>query len=346
MADEQFKVNKYFKTLDKSRVQCMLCPHNCILHPDRVGLCKTRKNIDGKLYSLVYGKPCSVNIDPIEKKPLYHFYPGQRILSLGTFGCNLFCKGCQNYDISRADAQSLGPGPLLQNPQDILDMAQENDTKLIAYTYNEPTIFFEYMLDTAKLAHKKGLKNAIVSNGFINEEPLKELLPYIDAANIDLKAFDEKFYKEYANASLEPVLKTIKIIAAYNKKNKHKVWLELTNLLIPKLNDDFSEIKKMCDWIAKLDKNIPLHFSRFFPYYEADSPMTPVETLEKAKEIALKAGLRNVYIGNLGINDNTYCKKCKTLLIQRVHYTANIVGLTGPKHNKCKKCKTVLGGVF
>jgi pyruvate formate lyase activating enzyme len=344
-ANKYFHVNKYFKALDNDRLQCNLCPHNCVLHPDKIGLCNTRKNIRGKLYSLAYGRPCSINIDPVEKKPLYHFFPGKKILSLGTFGCNLFCKGCQNYDISRSDAQTSSG--TIQNPEDIIELAKKNGLKLIAYTYNEPTIFFEYMLDTAKLAKKNGIKNVIVSNGYINEEPLKELLKYIDAANIDLKGFTGKFYKEYAKASLEPVLNTIKIINQHNKKSKHKVWLELTNLIIPGLNDDMPEIKNMCDWIAKVNKNIPLHFSRFFPYYEAEQiEMTPEITLLKARDIAKKAGLKYVYIGNLGINDNTYCAECDSLLIERQNYNVNILGLIGPNRNKCKKCGTVLDGIF
>jgi len=282
-----------------------------------------------------------MHLDPVEKKPLYHFFPGQQIFSVGTFGCNLFCKGCQNFDISRAKVENFISKLNYIGPEDTLSKAKASGAKMIAYTYNEPTIFFEYMIDISKMAKKKGLKNVIVSNGYINPEPLKELIKFIDAANIDIKFFDDKKYKEYSNAKLEPVLETIKTLA------KSKVWLELTNLIIPGINDDLAEVKKMCEWIASIDSGIPLHFSRFFPYYKADDKdITPIQTLIEAKKIALNAGLKYVYIGNIGEVDNTYCSKCHNLLIERPHYEGIIVGLIGAKKNKCEKCGKILDGMF
>ena len=345
LKDESLKDKK-----DK-KIICKLCPNNCVIADGKSGLCGTRINIDGKFYSTTYGYPCSIHLDPIEKKPLYHYYPGQEILSFGTFGCNMFCKGCQNYDITRADVNktiSASNAPKYYSPEDIIDIAMENDIKLIAYTYNEPTIFFEYMIDIAKLARKNGIKNVIVSNGYINPAPLKELCKYIDAANIDIKGITEKFYRQYSRVSIEPVLKTVKML------HEVGIWIELTNLIIPGLNDDEKDMHKLCEWICdNVGKNVPVHFSRFYPYYHAmDIPPTPPLTLEKARTIALKTGIKYVYIGNLGFLDNTYCDKCKELLIDRsgeVNHVNSInilCGLTGKENNKCAKCGTVLPGVF
>lgn len=312
-------------------IECNLCPHNCRISEGKKGICGTRINQKGKFFSLVYGMPSATHIDPIEKKPLYHFYPGSMVFSLGTLGCNLSCKGCQNYDISKSPIIGLPK----KDPEEIVEMAVDARVPSIAYTYNEPTIFYEYMIDIAKIARRNKIHNVIVSNGFINPEPLKELLKYIDAANIDLKGFTEKFYKEYANASLEPVLKTLKNI------RKKDCWLEVTNLLIPGLNDNEKEISMMCEWIEKNLKDTPLHFSRFFPYYNAqDKEVTPHNKLIKAKEIAKK--IKYVYIGNLGIQDNTYCHNCNNLLIKRGF---NITK-EGIIDGKCSSCRIKIPGVF
>lgn len=323
----------YQKTEKNDAIKCVLCPHNCRIISGKKGVCGTRINENGKFYSLVYGRPSAINIDPIEKKPLYHFYPGADILSIGTLGCNLFCKGCQNYDISK--------GPIINlpkiTPEEIISKAKENDIKMIAYTYNEPTIFYEYMIDIAKLAKKEKIKNVIVSNGFINDAPLKKLIRYIDAANIDLKGFDEKFYKEYANAKLSPILKNLKTI-----KNSD-VWLEVTNLLIPGLNDDEKDIQEMCKWINKNVSNVPLHFSRFFPYYKAsDIKITSENTLIKARNIANNSGIKYAYIGNMGLLEDTYCHNCKNLLITR-HPVVKCLGITD---GKCTNCRKKIPGVF
>lgn len=328
----------HYKKLKNKLVQCNICPRNCIIKPKEYGFCRTRENKDGKLISRVYSAPCSVAIDPIEKKPLFHFLPGSSSYSIGTAGCNLRCKFCQNWSISQAMPKNV---PFIDlPPEKIVQEALANNCSSIAYTYTEPTVFYEYVLDTAKLARKKGLKNICVTNGFINQEPLKELYKYIDAANIDLKGFTDKFYREITGAWLQPVLDAIK--TAY----KMGVWIELTNLVVPTLNDDLKIIKKMCEWIKdELSPDVPLHFSRFFPDYKMkDLHPTPEETLIKAGETAKKAGLNYVYIGNIMLPEwgNTYCPKCRKLIIERRWFE---VVQNKIKNNKCK-CREKIAGVW
>ncbi|MBW2996510.1 AmmeMemoRadiSam system radical SAM enzyme [Candidatus Woesearchaeota archaeon] len=287
------KEARHYKKLDKKKVQCGICPRNCVIKNRERGFCRVRENKDGKLYSLVYSAPCSVNIDPIEKKPLYHFLPGTKTYSIGTAGCNLRCKFCQNWQISQAMPEDI---PFLKlSPEKIVEEAIANGCESIAYTYTEPAIFFEYVMDIAKLAKEKGLKNIAVSNGFINEKPLLEMCKVIDAFNIDLKSFSEEFYRKYTGAWLKPVLASLKTI------KKEGVWLEVTNLIIPGLNDGVDEIKRICLWIkGQLGDDVPVHFSRFFPnYLMQDIEPTPKETLFKAEEIAKKVGLKHVYLGNI-----------------------------------------------
>lgn len=323
---------KWYKQLKSGKVQCELCPHYCVISEGDYGKCNARKNVNGKLYSAVYGKPVSAAVDPIEKKPLYHFLPGSKTYSIGTVGCNLKCKFCQNWELSRAVPEDVDESEIA--PEKIVEDAIRKGCKSIAYTYNDPIVFAEYVLEIARLARKKGLKNVFVSNGFINPEPLKELCKYIDAAPIDLKGFSEKFYSENCSARLKPVLEALKVM------KKEGVWLEIINLIIPNLNDDFKLIKKMCEWIEKnLGKDTVLHFSRFFPYNEMGHlPITPIETLEKAREIALKAGLDYAYTGNVDVDD-TYCLKCNVLMIKREHMSARLVS------RKCK-CGYILPGRF
>lgn len=308
----------YYKKLKENKVQCVLCPHFCVIDDGKHGFCGARKNKDGTLYSLVYEKPSAVNVDPIEKKPLFHFYPGKKAFSFGTLGCNLACLHCQNFDISQRKADENDNDAIDMPPEEVVQKAIDYGCDIISYTYNEPTIFFEYMLDTAKIARKKGIKNTIVSNGFINPEPLKELVKYIDAANIDLKGFNEDFYKSICSAKLKPVLETLKFLA----KQKDFV-LEITNLVIPTKNDDLKEIEEMAKWIKEnLGSHIPLHFSRFYPMYKLNKiNPTSSEILIKARDIASKY-LDYVYIGNVYTEqgDNTYCPKCKNLLIEREGY--------------------------
>jgi len=351
-----YPVKEYYEQLDKEyphsihSIRCVLCPNKCVILDGKSGLCKARINIKGKLYSTVYGHPCSISIDPIEKKPLYYFYPGEKILSFGTFGCNIFCKGCQNFDITRVQDVIKETGKLeYYSAEEIIETAKSRNIKMIAYTYNEPTIFFEYMLDIAKLARKNGIKNVIVSNGYINPKPLKELCKYIDAANIDIKGITEKFYREYSKANIKPILESIKTL------RKSGVWLELTNLVIPGLNDDPKDIKKLCEWIKdNVGVNVPLHFSRFYPYYNASTTSpTPENTLEFAKEIATKTGLKYVYIGNLGFLDDTICDKCGNVLIKRsegmIGGKVEVIGIArkeGINKSSCSKCKSIIHGEF
>ncbi len=295
-------------------VQCELCPWKCVIADGERGVCGVRENQKGKLVALVYGKPVSISIDPIEKKPLFHFLPGTDVFSIGTVGCNLKCKHCQNWQISQ-EREIMGEKLM---PEEVVEQALENNCSSIAYTYNEPSIFFEYVYDTAKLANKKGLKNVMVTNGYINEKPLKELYRYIDGVNVDLKGFTEEFYTSVTGAHLQPVLDTIKRIS------KMKTWMEITNLIIPTKNDDLDKIREMCGWIFEnVGKNIPLHFSRFFPYYQmSEISPTSEDVLLKAREIAMKVGLNYVYIGNLLTEEgeNTYCPESGKIAIERKGY--------------------------
>lgn len=279
-----------YKKLKDSVVQCQACAHYCAIKVGETGKCGVRKNIDGELQLLVYGHPAAVHVDPIEKKPFYHFLPGTEILSFGTFGCNFRCEFCQNFDMSQTHAESA------QNyaPEEIVALAVKYKTPSIAYTYNEPTIFVEYAHDIMVLAHQKGLKNVFVSNGFFSEETLEYIGPYLDAINIDLKSFSDEFYKKICGARLQPVLDTIKRVKERN------IWQEITTLLIPGENDSDKELKQIAEFIASVDKNIPWHISRFHPDYKMlDKDITSYQSLVKAREIGLKAGLKYVYLGNV-----------------------------------------------
>lgn len=329
----------YYEKMDDNKVKCTLCPFNCILNSGQTGACKARKNVDGELTSLAYGKPVSLAIDPIEKKPLFHFYPGTQVFSLGTAGCNLHCKFCQNWQISQASPDEI-PNYEISSAK-IVEKAIESGSKSIAFTYNEPIIFYEMMLETAKLAKQKGLKTVMVTNGYINQEPLEELAEYIDAANIDLKAFTEKFYKEYTGATLKPVLESMKTL------KKKGVFIEVTNLIIPGANDSKKEIRELCEWIRKnLGAETPMHFSRFFPAYNLKNiPPTPVETLKMAEKIAKEVGLKHVYIGNVITEggENTVCPKCGEKIIERVRYQVKKNRL---ENGKCPKCGKEIEGMF
>ncbi|MEM1535043.1 MAG: AmmeMemoRadiSam system radical SAM enzyme [Candidatus Pacearchaeota archaeon] len=326
-----------FYSKSEGKIKCLLCPHGCFLGEGQKGKCGVRKVIGGKLYSLVYGRPCSIALDPIEKKPLYHFLPGEKALSIATFGCNLFCLHCQNYSISHEFLEAEIEQLDFVEPEKIVDKTKELGAKIISYTYTEPTIFYEYMLDIAKLAKKARLKNVIVSNGYINAEPLKKLLRYIDGANVDLKAMSDSFYLKICKARLEPVLSALKIMAK-------KIWLEITNLVIPGLNDK-EDIDKVIEFVAGLGKDIPLHFTRFFPMYKlTDRPPTPESILLEARKKALKV-INYVYAGNIAnIETNTtYCPKCKEALIKRSSF---YVIENKIKAGKCPFCKTPIAGVW
>ncbi len=311
----------------KGKVKCFLCPNNCVISKSRYGKCKTRKNVKGKLIPTTYGKPCSISIDPIEKKPLFHFLPGEKVFSLSTTGCNLHCKFCQNWEISQARLEEVPFKEL--SPEEVIKKCK---SKIIAYTYTEPTVYYEYVLDCAKLAKKKRIKNVTVTNGYINIKPLRRLYKYIDAANVDLKSFDNSFYKKYCGAQLEPVLESIKEI---HKKS----WLEVTNLIIPGYNDDREKIKEMCEWLKELDSSIPLHFSRYFPCYKLKAKPTPEKTLLDAYNIAKEVGLKYVYLGNMVLNNDTLCPDCGKVLIKRYN------NLLVSEKKKCK-CGYCLEGRF
>ncbi len=281
------KEARFYKALDGDKVQCELCPHFCLIEPDKIGICKVRKNIKGRLYSLNYAKISSLALDPIEKKPLYHFHSGEYILSVGTSGCNLKCLFCQNWSISQEtpDLKQISSEFLVQE-------AKSNDSFGIAYTYNEPFIWYEFVFDTARLAKENGLRNVLVTNGFINPKPLKDMLQFIDAMNIDLKSIGNNFYKDYCKASLKPVLETIKTSSRY-------CHVELTNLVISGLNDKEENFIQLRDWIYdNLGPDAILHISRYFPCYKMNIIPTPIDTLKKAQEIIGKK-LRYVYLGNV-----------------------------------------------
>lgn len=338
-ADNQLKEAMYYDKLDNNVVQCRLCPRQCVLSDGQRGFCRARENRKGTLYSLVYARPVAIHIDPIEKKPLFHFLPSTTAFSVATAGCNLRCKFCQNWQISQISPEEAETQYI--TPQDLVSAALRSGAPTIAYTYTEPTIFYEYMLEAAKLAHQAGIKNIMHSAGYINEEPLRELAKYLDAANIDLKGFSNDYYQKMSEATLEPVLRTLRIL------KEEGVHLEITNLVLPGYNDDEETIRKMCLWIKdNLGADTPLHFSRFTPMYKmvALSP-TPVKTLEQAKQIANEAGLKYVFIGNVPGHEaeNTYCPLCQKALIERKGYfivSNNIVD------GKCKFCGEKIAGVW
>ncbi len=320
-------------------VQCHVCPNMCILEPHDRSICRNKVHYEGKLYTLAYGNPCAVHIDPIEKKPLYHFLPSTPIFSIATAGCNLRCLNCQNWSISQSQPEETSNYDLM--PEAVVKAAIQNNCISIAYTYSEPTAFYEYMYDTSKLASQWGLKNVWVTNGYINEEALRDLCKYLDAANIDLKSFKEEIYNELNAGQLKPILKTLEIC------RKENVWFEITNLVVPNWTDDLGMIKKMCNWLVKNNyDNYPLHFSRFFPMHKLTHlPPTPVATLNKAREIALDAGMKYVYIGNVPATDaqNTHCPKCGKIVIERKGYTIIQYNIS---NDACTFCGEKISGVW
>jgi pyruvate formate lyase activating enzyme len=325
--------------LPEKKVRCLLCPNYCLIREGGNGICRTRVNINGELFTLAYGNPCSFCIDPIEKKPLFHFLPGTGIFSVATAGCNFRCLNCQNWEISQSSPLDLRQYEL--EPEDVVKQALAHNIKSIAFTYTEPTVFYEYVYDIARLAHENGLKTVFISNGFINKMPLLELIPFIDAANIDLKCFDDEVYKKLTGGRLKPVLETIESL-----KN-NGVWLEITNLMIPGFSDKTDMIKTMCEWLFSNGfSDTPVHFSRFFPNFrlQATRP-TNEKDLINAKEIAEKSGIRFVYIGNIpGLSgENTFCPNCKHLLVER---TGFIVRKNLIKDGHCSYCGNKIAGVW
>lgn len=329
---------KYVASTPKG-LKCQICPNECKMLPGEISDCRTRINIDNELYCIAYGNPCAVHADPIEKKPLYHFYPGTKALSIATAGCNLACLNCQNWEISQQSPRKTRNYDL--PPFKVVQECLDNNYKSIAYTYSDPVAFYEYTLETSRLAREKGIKNVLVSAGYIHEKPLREWCQYIDAANIDLKSFSNEIYEMLNAGKLEPVLNTLKILKEEN------VWLEITNLIVPNWTDDLKMIKDMCIWLVENGfDNSPIHFSRFHPQYKLSTlPSTPESILSKAREIAKSEGLNYVYIGNVpGINaSNTYCPNCNKLIIERKGY--NILNFH-IEQNKCKYCDTEISGIW
>ena len=332
------RIAKYWQKIKGSIVQCLLCPRKCVLDKGQRGVCTVRINKEGELYTLGYGDPVAINIDPIEKKPFFHVAPGEPVFSLAVAGCNMRCLFCQNWQISQSKPDETENYYL--SPQEVVDLAIKNNCRFIAYTYTEPTVFYEYMLDIAGIARQKGIKNTMHTCGYINPEPLRELLKYMDAVNVDLKGFTEEFYAKIGMmAQLQPVLDTLKII------RKEGVWLEITNLLIPGFNDDPVKIKEMCLWIRdNLGEDVPLHFSRFMPSFRLENlPPTPIEKLEEAYKIAKDSGLKYVYIGNVPGNpaENTYCPACGKIVVKRTGYR---ILENNIKDGKCKFCGYRISG--
>lgn len=334
------KVASYWQVVRDKVVQCQLCPRRCVLDTGQRGVCTVRINKGGTLYTLGYGNPVAVHVDPIEKKPFFHVLPGECAFSIAVAGCNMRCLFCQNWQISQSKPDETKNYNM--PAEAVVEEALKSGCKFIVYTYTEPTVFYEYMLDIAKLAREKGLKNGMHSCGYINSEPLKELLQYMDAINIDLKGFNNEFYNKMGMlAELNPVLEALKMI------KESGVWLEITNLLIPGQNDNPQEIREMCIWIKNnLGDQVPLHFSRFMPAFKLENlPPTPFSKLEEAYNIAKEVGLKYVYLGNIPGNakENTYCPRCKKLIVGRIGYKVTENNIA---EGKCKFCGYSIAGIW
>lgn len=336
----KYHLAKWWEPQNNGKLLCTLCPRYCTIGEGQKGFCYIRENIDGKLYSTGYGHPTGFAIDPIEKKPLNHFYPGSNILSFGTAGCNLGCKFCQNWHISKAKIDETNT--LSASPEDVVNLAIKYKTPSIAFTYNDPTIFGEYVIDISRLARERNIKTVMVTAGYIDKNARREIYENIDAANVDLKAFSETFYRKLTFSHLEPVLDTLKWI--YHETD---VWLEITTLLIPGQNDSDEELYNLTKWISiNLSNDVPLHFTAFYPTFKlTDIPPTPPKTLSRARNIAMNAGLKFVYVGNVHSIDGqtTYCPNCGNPIIERDWHSVNSINM---KDGKCKFCGTGIAGRF
>jgi pyruvate formate lyase activating enzyme len=335
-----FKEAMFYKKLNNNIVQCEVCFRGCTLKEGQRSFCRNKINIKGELYNLVYSKPSAVQIDPIEKEPAYHMYPGTEILCFGTAGCNFRCKFCHNWHLSQRPIEEMEYVYAL-TPEEAVDLALRKKIPTLSFTYNEPSSFYEYVYDIARIAKKNGLNILFHSNGSMSPRPLRELLKYTDAVTIDLKGFTKKFYENTSSAELEPVLRTLKII------KKEKIWLEIVNLLIPELNDNSRDVRNMCNWIKEnLGDDVPLHFSRFFPNYKLTNiSATPIKSLEKAHKIAMDIGLKYVTIGNVPGHElnSTFCPNCQKRIIYRVHFQ---VLENNVKNGKCRYCDYEISGIW
>lgn len=324
------KEARYWEALSEGKVRCLLCPQLCRIASGESGFCRVRRNAQGRLIAGSYAQVTSICLDPIEKKPLFHFHPGSRILSVGALGCNLACRFCQNWEISQGEA----PTRCLTPEQAVELAAHQPDNIGIAFTYNEPLIWFEYVMDTARLIRQAGMRSVLVTNGEINQPPLEELLGVVDAINVDVKGGPE-FYRRLCRGKLDPVRRTVELA------HRAGVWVEVTNLVIPGHNDSEEDIAGLVDWLVGVGREIPLHFSRYHPSYLMKEPATPLETLRRCREVAQKK-LDYVYLGNMfGEGEHTYCPNCKRLVIQRSGFEAKVVGLEGCR---CVACGTRLAG--
>ncbi len=333
----KWAIEGFHYTSHGKKVQCRVCPNRCILDPGDRSICRSKVNIGGKLYSLTYGNPCAVHLDPIEKKPLAHFYPRTKTFSIATTGCNFRCLNCQNWEISQKKPEQVEHMTLF--PEEVVKTALEKGARSIAYTYSEPTTFYEYMFDTARLARQANLKNVLISNGYINRNPLTNLCRYLDGANINLKSFDNNIYGCLNGGTLHPVLETFKTL------HEQGVWFEMTTLMVPTYVDKPEMTKRMCAWILKnLGPNYPLHFLRFFPQYKLNRlPATPISTLEESRKIALTEGIRYVYLGNVPghAGTQTYCHQCRKVIVGRNGYRIKEIHM---KDGKCTYCGTPIPG--
>lgn len=330
----------FYEKLDNKKVKCNLCNHLCIIAESKKGICGVRENKDGILYSLVFDKIVAKHVDPIEKKPLFHFFPASNIFSIATVGCNFRCLNCQNYDISQRPRERLCLDGEKTTPEEIVFLAKQYNCQSIAYTYTEPTVFYELAYETAKLSHRQGIKNVFVSNGYMTAEAAHKISPYLDGINIDLKSFSNDFYQRICGAKLEPVLETIKLMKELG------VWIEVTTLIIPTYNDSENELRQIAEFIYNVGQGIPWHVTQFYPTYKlTDQPRTPIKILRKAREIGLGVGLRYVYEGNVPGEggENTYCYECKKLLIKRFGYQ---ILENNVKDGKCVYCDAEIDGVW
>ena len=335
------KLSSYYKKLANRAVRCTLCRHRCIIREGESGICRIRVNKEGKLYSLVYGYPIALHIDPIEKKPLFHFLPGSNALSIATVGCNFRCKFCQNWDISQLPRDYNRVEGYKVSPEEVIGAALRSGSTIISYTYTEPTIFFEYALDISKLAVKKGIKNTFVTNGYVTEEALKDITPYLHGANIDLKSMNPKFYASVIGARLNEVLDGIKTY------KKFGIWLEITTLIIPGYNDSEDQLREIARFIRdELGDGTPWHVSRFYPAYKFKHvPPTQISAVRRAREIGLEEGLKYVYTGNIPGNagEDTHCPSCGEVLIRRWGFSVVEYNIT---NGKCRFCGEKIDGVW